>query len=105
MKLLNVRIDSAHIKKGERCEPFCCPVSISIMEDYPGVVKVTTWPLEWANGKGYIQVSWRCRVKRSDGKVFLYAFSKAAEKWIRRFDAGKDVSPANFRFRLIVENA
>lgn len=79
-KVLIVKVTQEHIDKGERKSPQSCPIAL-------------------ASDASAVTRKWMC-VNYS-----FYELSRAAERFVRRFDAGQPVTPATFRLKKEYEEA
>lgn len=94
-RYLTVEVTEEDIKNGDRWRAQSCPLALALYRQYPrdnngarwlvGILDVLAWDREAFN-RG-----------QSSSRLVL---SKAATRFIKRFDNGKPVKPATFRLAL-----
>lgn len=80
--MVEVKVTEWQIRQGKRLSEISCPIARSLVRD------------GWEN----VFVDSDTVSIGKDNDAVVYTVSRRAKKFIRRFDEGKSVKPATFRF-------
>lgn len=77
---IKIQVTAQHIKNGNVCALGSCPIALAVMEQ-----------LESPK----VSVAFNCRFIKNEG-TYAYKLSRAAKRFIMRFDNHKPVKPFSF---------
>lgn len=86
-KVFALEICLWHIADGKPNEPFACPISLALREQYPFLSQPCVTP--WSFGA------------RLDGQGVHFRLSRAGRNFIEALDAGGRVGPCRIHFRQL----